>query len=372
VAADLLTDAGRMAVSALTVAAVAGPVGACAWLAARKLGEPLLPRPAAWRVPWAGYDVVGVMLWVLVVAPAVVVVILNAAGFFPAVYGPGFPPPAEPWRDHPDAGAAVAGIAAASVGHARAVETATVRGLWTGGFALPLQVLGAWAALRALYPGWRPSATPRTVPARVALGAVAWVSITPVVYAAHVATIAAFNALGWGMDEHPLARLGPWRPAIDRILFVFQACVAAPLGEELAFRGILLPWLLAGTVRPMGLRQPGRVWVVLGAAVALAACANLDDLVNGRVRGAVAFAAALAAGWVAASRLTTKARTCGAVWASAALFAALHSSVWPTPVPLFVLGLGLGWLAVRTRGILVPTLVHGLFNAVSAVFVLNG
>ena len=39
---------------------------------------------------------------------------------------------------------------------------------------------------------------------------------------------------------------------------------------------------------------------------------------------------------------------------------------------LFVLGLGLGWLAVWTRGLLVPVLVHGLFNGVSVLFVLRG
>jgi len=50
----------------------------------------------------------------------------------------------------------------------------------------------------------------------------------------------------------------------------------------------------------------------------------------------------------------------------------VHSSVWPSPIPLFVLGLGLGWLAMRTRGVFVPVIVHGLFNAVSAVFVLRG
>ena len=40
------------------------------------------------------------------------------------------------------------------------------------------------------------------------------------------------------------------------------------------------------------------------------------------------------------------------VYVSAAFFALVHSAVWPTPIPLFFLGLGLGWLAVRTRGIL--------------------
>ena len=65
-------------------------------------------------------------------------------------------------------------------------------------------------------------------------------------------------------------------------------------------------------------------------------------------------------------------RNAGAVYASAALFAAVHASVWPTPIPLLGLGLGLGYLALSTRSVLVPVIVHGLFNAVSAVFVLRG
>ena len=59
------------------------------------------------------------------------------------------------------------------------------------------------------------------------------------------------------------------------------------------------------------------------------------------------------------------------VYVSAAFFGLVHSGVWPSPIPLFFLGLGLGWLAVRTRGVLVPIVVHGLFNAVSAVYVLR-
>ena len=61
-----------------------------------------------------------------------------------------------------------------------------------------------------------------------------------------------------------------------------------------------------------------------------------------------------------------------AIYASAALFALVHAGVWPSPIPLFVLGLGLGWIAIRSRGVLVPIVVHGLFNAVSAVYVLRG
>jgi membrane protease YdiL (CAAX protease family) len=89
-------------------------------------------------------------------------------------------------------------------------------------------------------------------------------------------------------------------------------------------------------------------------------------------RAALAFAAVLAVGLAAVWRFVRAgARRTRAVYATAALFALVHST-WPNPIPLFVLGLGLGWLAVRTNGVLVPILVHGLFNAVSAVFLLRG
>jgi membrane protease YdiL (CAAX protease family) len=41
-------------------------------------------------------------------------------------------------------------------------------------------------------------------------------------------------------------------------------------------------------------------------------------------------------------------------------------------VPLFVLGLGLGYLVARTGSILPAVVLHGFFNAVSAVLVLRG
>jgi membrane protease YdiL (CAAX protease family) len=86
----------------------------------------------------------------------------------------------------------------------------------------------------------------------------------------------------------------------------------------------------------------------------------------------VLFAVALAVGYAVLARVfRRKARTVGAVYASAAVFAVAHSAAWPDPVALFVLALGLGYLAVRTRGVLVPAVVHGLFNAVSALFVLT-
>jgi membrane protease YdiL (CAAX protease family) len=84
------------------------------------------------------------------------------------------------------------------------------------------------------------------------------------------------------------------------------------------------------------------------------------------------FAAVLVIGLAVVWRLVhTGARRTRAVYATAALFALMHPT-WPNPVPLFALGLGLGWLALRTSGVLVPILVHSLFNAVSVVYSLRG
>jgi membrane protease YdiL (CAAX protease family) len=59
-----------------------------------------------------------------------------------------------------------------------------------------------------------------------------------------------------------------------------------------------------------------------------------------------------------------------AIYGTSLLFAAFHSTVWPSPIPLFVLALGLGWLAYRTQSLIGPFVMHGLFNAVSCVVLL--
>jgi membrane protease YdiL (CAAX protease family) len=56
-----------------------------------------------------------------------------------------------------------------------------------------------------------------------------------------------------------------------------------------------------------------------------------------------------------------------AVYATALFFGMMHADVWPSPVPLFVLALGLGWLAFRTQNLVAPIVTHGLFNAVACV-----
>jgi hypothetical protein len=58
------------------------------------------------------------------------------------------------------------------------------------------------------------------------------------------------------------------------------------------------------------------------------------------------------------------------IYGTSALFAAFHSSIWPSPIPLFVLALALGWLAYRTQSLIPSMVLHGLFNAVTCVLLL--
>jgi membrane protease YdiL (CAAX protease family) len=323
------------------VAGAAVPVGLL--LRARSRAPLLLPwKP--WPVPWGGFEVFVAFVGVAVLFPAVAVEVLNATGFYPRVYGPEFPAPNA--TDLPDAVRR---------------EAATLRGLWANLFALPAALACVWLAFRNAYPTYRPLRPDR---GSVALAVFAWLALAPLVLALNAIVNALAQESGVTPETHPLAKLGA-RPLFDRVLFAFEACVGAPLREEVLFRGLLLPWCV-GRSRDRDLRS-GRPWIVTGIAVGLAV------VLGERRTGPTAFAALLAlllgCVWVLKK---TGARRARAVVATAALFAVVHSAVWPNPVPLFALGLGLGWLAVRTNGILVPVLVHGLFNAVSVVFVLRG
>ena len=51
-------------------------------------------------------------------------------------------------------------------------------------------------------------------------------------------------------------------------------------------------------------------------------------------------------------------------------FAALHSTIWPSPIPLFVVGTGLAWVRYRTSSLLGALTLHALFNGVAALTLL--
>lgn len=341
-----LSEIARMATSGALVAALALLLGLIAF-GLRPRGEPLLPRWKPFPVPWGGFEVTVAFLVVSFVVPIVALQLLEDTGFYQAVYGAGFPR-----------------VRDTGTSAEQRAEASTVRMLWASLLSLPVQIGGVALLRVARYPRWRPAARGSTA-GKVALAVLAWGLLTPVVLLLNAVVNAVALQLDVLPDTHSLAKIGG-RPLLDQVLLVLEACVGAPLREEFLIRGLMLWWCVGRLKVPGAGASPAsgvRPWLVLGAAAAYA-------MTHGKWQP-VAFAGVLAVGLGVLWRVKhTGARRARAVYATAAFFALVHSA-WPNPIPLFVLGLGLGYLSVRTSGLLVPILVHSLFNAVSVVFVLR-
>lgn len=285
----------------------------------------------------------------------------------------------------------------------------------------------------------------------VLLGVLAWVAVTPLTYLVLWITVL-FTGVG---DEHPLQQVArQHRGWAEVALVLLSAVVAAPVSEEVLFRGILQPWFSRrrwGGATALGLafllafwsgwsrgqvdfgsaggwyhERSGKEIEVVGRLKAEGeeillvpesgeAAWRVDLGPNRSAKGlheyqkrrlqAVGKPApddapkklylarielldrnyladlapalfVLALGpvvlygpWLLRRWIPDREAACGLL-GTAVLFAAMHSSVWPSPVPLFVLALALGWLAYRTQSLVAPLVLHALFNAVACVQVL--
>jgi membrane protease YdiL (CAAX protease family) len=249
-----------------------------------------------------------------------------------------------------------------------------------------------WQVGTILFLVWRLSGTrpyqlglsTRRLPANVFLGYLGWLVMCPVVY--FLSFAAEWCYLEWTgrrSEPHQLTRLVEEQQGPEGwVLFWLLAVVCAPVLEELLFRGVLLGWARA---RAWG---GGLILAITLAGSALVGVLTLasDLFLEGEVRWndwltRALFLLALLPGylllrvvWGRAARQESRhppPATCHplsgarAVYATAAAFAAIHP--WPTPVPLFVLGLGLGWLALRTQSLVGPMVLHALFNTVACL-----
>jgi membrane protease YdiL (CAAX protease family) len=166
-------------------------------------------------------------------------------------------------------------------------------------------------------------------------------------------------------EEHPFTQIAqePLFPA-EAVLMVVTAVALAPVLEELVFRGLLQPWF--GKHRWGG-------GGALGAAFLLALVRRGDQIGTALAHGPWLTALAPALFIVALvpvyllifwrSRTTVP----GTIFGTSALFAAMHVFAWPTPIALFVLALGLGYLAFRTQSLVAPIVVHALLNGLSCI-----
>jgi membrane protease YdiL (CAAX protease family) len=150
---------------------------------------------------------------------------------------------------------------------------------------------------------------------------------------------------------------------VEWVGLILAAVVAAPVWEELLFRGLIQPWVIhrpdVGLV-PMGLAVvlgvvlrwghirdalpsgPGPVLVELIPALTALALVPVYLLIRYRFRSPVP----------------------AGIFATAVLFGWFHVTVWPSPVALTVLSLGPGWLAWRTRSLVGPFVMHAAFNSI--------
>jgi membrane protease YdiL (CAAX protease family) len=237
--------------------------------------------------------------------------------------------------------------------------------LWATVLSLPPSLATAVLVLRRLSDTrpYQVGLTGHRTGQGIALACLAFLTATPGIFAVHLTSQAVMTRwLHFEPEPHPLTRLfrEPTSP-LDWGLLLASAVVAAPVIEELLFRGVIQPWLA---------RHPCAGGVAATFALAGGVFHRVRDDAPGRLAWdllpPVLFVVVLAPGF-----FLLRSRGARGVYGTALLFAAFHSFAWPTPVPLFFLGLVLGWLARRTGSLVGPIVLHALFNAVACVLLLT-
>jgi membrane protease YdiL (CAAX protease family) len=322
------------------------------WLLRPRSRSALLPPQRRRAVPWGGLEVLLAFLVTQFLWPTVLSDLLGAVGFFRRVYGPEF--------------------GTALVSGAMSPNDRLRMTLWQSDLALPLTVTSLTALLWVLS-GTRPyqlGLTANRLGKNLLLGVLTAICVVPVVYLIMLGVNRLLlQGVGEAPEEHPITKMVLGHPLpIDLVVGGLAALVAAPIQEELLFRGIVQPWFRT--------RRAGG-WVGIAAAVFLAVMLRWPGIKSGWLHGwERLWPELLPAGFVVATvpgYLLARARlpaAAGAVYATSALFASAHSFTWPSPVPLFFFALALGALRYRTQSLVPSIVAHGLFNAVAWVLLL--
>ncbi len=331
-------------VVALASAAVMAPL----WFLFPRKKRPLLPPHRQYAVPWTGLEVGLALFLYFLFWPLVIYVLLRTVGFLSTEGANALPAKLESARQN----------------------------LWVAVFAGPFWVASVIALFR-LVSGTRLyqlGLSAHGAVRNLKIGWLAWLVISPVVLALHILVLWIYSDLMHGMPEkHLLTRLAQALPSvIEWILIIVSAVVVAPVTEELLFRGILQGWL---TPRPWG----GHA--AMAASFVAALCFSADRIQEAwstqglgaslKELGPALFVLSLVPGYLLATRVARRwlprPQAIQAIYGTALFFAIWHSSIWPTPIPLFVLGLALGFLAYRTQSLVAPIFLHALFNSVSCL-----
>ncbi|MFO0842248.1 MAG: CPBP family intramembrane glutamic endopeptidase [Gemmataceae bacterium] len=201
----------------------------------------------------------------------------------------------------------------------------------------------------------------------VAAGLLLALIFAPGTYGIQELSMRAWRSLGGTEQPHMFTELGQagLHPA-EWALLIGAALVLAPLWEELLFRGILQPWVMA---RPWG----GPAALAMALLMTLASRPNpMLKAMSGEASLAIEVVpyATLAAAALLYPLVSRRSAELGGLYATAVLFGWVHAAVWPTPVPLLWLALGLGWLRWKTGSLVGCVVMHAAFNAVAVVALL--
>lgn len=294
--------------------------------------EPLIPRPSRYPLArWSGSEV-ALALFIFVALPNLAVAALQSAGLFP-VFDPRQPLP-------PDLQLKLLIV---KVMVSPLIIAAMLGVLWFGSRTRPKTLgLRLWR--------WRPS---------LLLGYVSYLIVTPLVFGVQFIAQWLNHRFAVKIEPHVLQRLGEDAPSVGTwLLIIVTAVVIAPWAEEILFRGIMLPWLA---------RRWWGGWSAMAGAMAMGLAATDQSLAP------LAFALVVSLFAIAVTfPHMPEQGVRRSILGTALLFAMFHYTFWPHPIPLFVLGIALGWLAHRSRGLIAPITLHALFNATSVIIMLLG
>jgi membrane protease YdiL (CAAX protease family) len=322
--------------------------------------------PAADTPPWTGRDIAFALFFIYGFWGALSFQVLQSTGLAERLYGPEVTALTHPRDTQADP----------AKNDDQALRLLKIRlSLWSTALAFPFQVMTipvVFYALSGVRPG-RIGLTRRRFGRNVLVGVGGWILITPLVFVVHWLALILTNQFGTNaVREHPLTLLARGHPTtVEWILLVTSASIAAPILEEIIFRGALQPWFAGipnGGAFAMSAAFLVTVWMQ-ATPLSTALHAGGSELLIAALP--VIFVVAMMPFYILVARHPPRPES-PALFATAVLFAAVHSNVWPSPVPLFVLGLALGTLAARTGSLVGPIVLHGLFNSVTCVMLLKG
>jgi membrane protease YdiL (CAAX protease family) len=338
----------------------------------RVSSESKYPSDQTIEPPWTGRDILVALILVYVIWPGLAFQLVTLSGLATRFHGP-----AAATRESAAGQAAPERSETGDDGdNSPHKDILNIRlNLWAHVVAFPFQAVTIPLVFYVLggAPPARIGFSRKRLGRCVTSGIVAWLLFTPLVFGVNMCATYLTTLLDPGaVQAHALSRLamgGATRT--EWVLIIFSAVVIAPVVEESVFRGALQPWFA-------GFRNGGAA--AMAAALAVAVTMRETQIAEALRHGGAGLLTALMPAlfvlalvpsylWVARNPLRPDSP---AIFGTALLFGSVHAGVWPTPVPLFVLGLALGVLAARTGSLVGSMVLHGLFNSVTCVLLLSG